>query len=168
MLTRRWHNGTCQGECGPSLDQNNAWLLACCIVFVGPESSPQRLPGALGLRRLDKDQRGNGKDQVFNLAVGGGPIAGPFDGRKGGQPGGFRRYTTCSPGCHSPIANLNGPEPTTSLICSSAGVDAIRAGIMKGTLLDGVPSASSTEPKRSPMARAPTREWVWQATTTRS
>ena len=35
MLTRRWHNGTCQGECGPSLDQNSAWLLACCIVFAG-------------------------------------------------------------------------------------------------------------------------------------
>jgi len=48
----------------------------------GAKSSPQRLPGALGLRRLDKDQRGSGKDQVFNLAVRGGPIAGPFDGRK--------------------------------------------------------------------------------------
>jgi hypothetical protein len=35
------------------------------------------------------------------------------------------------------------------LICSSAGVEAIRAGIMKGTLLDGFPSASSTGPKRS-------------------
>jgi hypothetical protein len=43
MLTRRWHNGTCQGECGPSLDQkcgpsldqNSEWLLACCIVFAG-------------------------------------------------------------------------------------------------------------------------------------
>ena len=48
----------------------------------GAKSSPQRLPGSLGLRRLDKDQRGSGKDQVFNLAVRGGPIAGPFDGRK--------------------------------------------------------------------------------------
>src|SRR3981081_2312256 len=32
MLTRRWHNGTCQGECGPSQDQNSAWLLACSQV----------------------------------------------------------------------------------------------------------------------------------------
>ena len=48
----------------------------------GAKSSPQRLPGAFGLRRLDKDQRGSGKDQVFNLAVRGGPIAGSFDGRK--------------------------------------------------------------------------------------
>jgi len=46
------------------------------------KGSPQRLPGALGLRRLDKDQRGSGKDPVFNLAVRGGPIDGPIDGRK--------------------------------------------------------------------------------------
>jgi hypothetical protein len=39
------------------------------------------------------------------------------------------------------------------LICSSAGVEAIRAGIMKGTLLDGFPSASSTGPKRSASSR---------------
>jgi hypothetical protein len=44
---------------------------------------------------------------------------------------------------------LKGPEPTISLICSSAGVAAIRAGIMKGTLLDGFPNASITGPKRS-------------------
>jgi hypothetical protein len=58
-------------------------------------------------------------------------------------------YTTCLPGCHSSFANLNGPEPTNSVICTSAGVEAIRAGIMNGTLLDGFPSASSTGPKRS-------------------
>jgi hypothetical protein len=45
------------------------------------------------------------------------------------------------------IRNFNEPDPTTSLICSCAGVDAIRAGIIKGTLLDGLPKASSTGPK---------------------
>jgi hypothetical protein len=45
------------------------------------KGSPQRLPGLLGLR-LHKDQRGSGKDPVFNLAVRGGPIDGPVDGRK--------------------------------------------------------------------------------------
>jgi len=34
---------------------------------------------------------------------------------------------------------LERPEPTTSLICSSGGVEPrSRAGIMKGTLLDGL------------------------------
>jgi hypothetical protein len=49
---------------------------------IGAKGSPQRLPGALGLRRLDKDQRGSGKDPVFYLAVWGGPIDAPFDSRK--------------------------------------------------------------------------------------
>jgi hypothetical protein len=45
-----------------------------------------------------------------------------------------------------PLANLNGPEPMTSLIGLSGGVDAICAGIINGTLLAGLPRASSTGP----------------------
>ena len=48
----------------------------------GANGAPQRLPGALGLSRLDKDQRGSGKDPVFDLAIRGGPIDGTSDGRK--------------------------------------------------------------------------------------
>jgi len=47
------------------------------------------------------------------------------------------------------LTNLYGPEPITSLICSLASVEARRAGMMNGTLLDGLPRASSTAPKGS-------------------
>jgi hypothetical protein len=53
------------------------------------------------------------------------------------------------PGCHSSFTNLNGPEPIGSFTCSSGGVAASRAGMMNGTLLDGLPSASSTMPNGS-------------------
>ena len=47
---------------------------------------------------------------------------------------------------YSAVTNLNGPEPMCSLICSEPGVAAMRAGMMKGTLDEGLPSASSITP----------------------
>src|SRR6058998_1514853 len=44
------------------------------------------------------------------------------------------------------IAATPDSEPIVSLICSVSGVAAMRAGMTKGTLLDGLPSASSTRP----------------------
>jgi hypothetical protein len=50
MLTRRWHNGTCQGECGPSQDQNSAWLLACSPVAAANTIPMKHRPGRIAAR----------------------------------------------------------------------------------------------------------------------
>src|SRR5207245_6607262 len=77
------------------------------------------------------------------------PPAAPLGASLRGTYSAKRSYTTWLPGCHSPFTNLYGPEPITSLTCSLASVDASRAGMMNGTLLDGLPSASSTGPNGS-------------------
>ena len=41
---------------------------------------------------------------------------------------------------------MNGPEPMNSVICLLGSVSAMRLGIMKGTLDETLPSASSTRP----------------------
>src|SRR5262249_43290863 len=63
------------------------------------------------------------------------PPADPLGASLRGMYSLFRRYSTCSPGFQSSLANLNGPEPIISLIRASGGVAAILAGIMNGTLL---------------------------------
>ena len=44
---------------------------------------------------------------------------------------------------------MKGPDPVGSVMLAVAGVDAMRAGMMKGTFELGLPSASSTRPQGS-------------------
>ena len=57
------------------------------------------------------------------------------------------------PGLNSSALKMNGPEPMCSLICSVPGVEAMRAGMMKGTLLEALPKASSAMAQGSFMTK---------------
>ena len=61
----------------------------------------------------------------------------------------FLTKTSFAPGFHSSFLKMKGPEPIELSICWKGSVSATRLGIMKGTVVEGLPIASNRGPNFS-------------------
>src|SRR5271165_4323945 len=149
LLNGGWRKFGLSQPCAPSGSMRNVCRSGFCSILGTNSSGGSSHQSTSPAARASATSQGSGMYRQITLSrytfL---PPVEPLGGSSRGMQSGFRTYTTCSPGCHSSLANLNGPDPTISLICSSGGVDAIRAGIMKGGR-PAFPRASSTGPKGS-------------------